>query len=122
MDEPKVPNAESSSLTKAELAEVIYERIGLNKREARDLVDCFFTEIRETLMEGDSLKMTGFGHFVLRDKPQRPGRNPRTGEPVAITARRVVTFNASQKLRAQVQAQSLLAGPDETGDSADDEV
>lgn len=100
----------TSTLTKAELAEALYERLGLNKREARDLVDCFFTEIRETLMRGDSLKMTGFGHFVLRDKPTRPGRNPRTGEPVEITARRVVTFSASQKLRAQVQARSLLAG------------
>lgn len=95
--------AESAgALTKAELSELLHSQIGLNKREAKDVVDAFFAEIRETLMQGEGLKLTSFGNFQLRDKPQRPGRNPRTGEVVPVSARRVVTFHASQKLKAQV--------------------
>jgi integration host factor subunit alpha len=91
------------TLTKAELAELLFERVGLNKREAKDMVDTFFDEIRNALNEGDSVKLSGFGNFQLRDKPQRPGRNPRTGEEIPIAARRVVTFHASQKLKATVE-------------------
>ncbi len=90
------------TVTKAGLAEALFERLGLNKREAKDMVDSFFDEIRQALERGESVKLSGFGNFQLRDKPQRPGRNPKTGEEIAITARRVVTFHASQKLKAAV--------------------
>jgi len=92
------------TMTKAELADALFERLGLNKREAKDMVDGFFDEIRHALERGESVKLSGFGNFQLRDKPQRPGRNPKTGEEIAITARRVVTFHASQKLKAAVAA------------------
>lgn len=92
----------SKTMTKAELADALFERLGLNKREAKDMVDGFFDEIRQALERGESVKLSGFGNFQLRDKPQRPGRNPKTGEEIAITARRVVTFHASQKLKAAV--------------------
>lgn len=93
----------SPTLTKAELAELLFEQVGLNKREAKDMVETFFKEIRDALDRGDSVKLSGFGNFQLRDKPQRPGRNPRTGEEIPIAARRVVTFHASQKLKAMVE-------------------
>jgi integration host factor subunit alpha len=93
----------SGSLTKAELAEMLFDSLGLNKREAKDFVDAFFDEIRTTLESGDSVKLSGFGNFQLRDKPQRPGRNPKTGEEIPIAARRVVTFHSSQKLKALVE-------------------
>ena len=92
----------TKTMTKAELAEALFDRLGLNKREAKDMVDGFFDEIRQALERGESVKLSGFGNFQLRDKPQRPGRNPKTGEEIAITARRVVTFHASQKLKAAV--------------------
>ena len=90
------------TVTKSELADALFERLGLNKREAKEMVDAFFDEIRLALERGESVKLSGFGNFQLRDKPQRPGRNPKTGEEIAITARRVVTFHASQKLKATV--------------------
>jgi integration host factor subunit alpha len=91
------------TLTKAELAELLFEHVGLNKREAKDMVETFFDEIRNALERGESVKLSGFGNFQLRDKPQRPGRNPKTGEEIPITARRVVTFHASQKLKGMVE-------------------
>ncbi|MDO8891165.1 MAG: integration host factor subunit alpha [Sulfurimicrobium sp.] len=91
------------TLTKAELADLLFEHVGLNKREAKDMVESFFEEIRMALESGDGVKLSGFGNFELRDKPQRPGRNPKTGEEIPITARRVVTFHASQKLKALVE-------------------
>ena len=90
------------TLTKAELAEMLFERVGLNKREAKDMVETFFDEIRGALERGHSVKLSCFGNFQLRDKPQRPGRNPKTGEEIPISARRVVTFHASQKLKSQI--------------------
>lgn len=93
----------SGSLTKAELAEMLFDTLGLNKREAKDFVDAFFDEIRVTLESGEPVKFSGFGNFELRDKPQRPGRNPKTGEEMPIAARRVVTFHPSQKLKALVE-------------------
>ncbi|MFZ6817445.1 integration host factor subunit alpha [Undibacterium sp. Ji22W] len=90
------------TLTKAELAELLFEQVGLNKREAKDMVETFFGEIRDALERGAEVKLSGFGNFQLRDKPQRPGRNPKTGEEIPITARRVVTFHASQKLKGMV--------------------
>jgi integration host factor subunit alpha len=95
------------TLTKAELAELLFEQVGLNKREAKDMVETFFDEIRDALERGESVKLSGFGNFQLRDKPQRPGRNPKTGEEIPITARRVVTFHASQKLKGMVEVASL---------------
>lgn len=92
------------TLTKAELAELLFEQVGLNKREAKDMVETFFDEIRNALERGESVKLSGFGNFQLRDKPQRPGRNPKTGEEIPITARRVVTFHASQKLKGMVES------------------
>lgn len=93
---------DTRTITKAELADTLFEKLGLNKREAKDMVDGFFDEIRTALERGESVKLSGFGNFQLRDKPQRPGRNPKTGEEIAITARRVVTFHASQKLKQAV--------------------
>ncbi|ACO75732.1 integration host factor subunit alpha [Laribacter hongkongensis] len=91
------------TLTKAELADLLFDKVGLSKRESKDMVESFFEEIRVALEEGDSVKLSGFGNFQLRDKPQRPGRNPKTGEEIPITARRVVTFHASQKLKGMVE-------------------
>ncbi len=92
------------TMTKADLADLLFEKVGLNKREAKDMVEAFFEEVRTALETGDSVKLSGFGNFQLRDKPQRPGRNPKTGEEIPITARRVVTFHASHKLKATVEA------------------
>lgn len=97
---------ELPTLTKAELAELLFEQVGLNKREAKDMVETFFGEIRDALERGEPVKLSGFGNFQLRDKPQRPGRNPKTGEEIPITARRVVTFHASQKLKGMVEIAS----------------
>ena len=91
------------ALTKAEMAERLYEELGLNKREAKELVELFFEEIRHALEDNEQVKLSGFGNFDLRDKSQRPGRNPKTGEEIPITARRVVTFHASSKLKEQIQ-------------------
>ncbi|WP_245591413.1 integration host factor subunit alpha [Derxia gummosa] len=99
---PQPKTSESVTLTKAELAELLFERVGLNKREAKDMVEIFFEEIARALEAGEVVKLSGFGNFQLRDKPQRPGRNPKTGEEIPITARRVVTFHASQKLKQLV--------------------
>jgi integration host factor subunit alpha len=96
-------NGDTPTLTKAELAELLFDHVGLNKREAKDMVEAFFEVIRDALESGDSVKLSGFGNFQLRDKPQRPGRNPKTGEAIPIAARRVVTFHASQKLKSLVE-------------------
>jgi len=92
------------TVTKEELSETLFGRVGVNKREARDLVEAFFERISASLERGCALKLSGFGSFSLRDKTPRPGRNPRTGEAVNIAARRVVTFRASQKLKNSVAA------------------
>ena len=91
------------TLTKADLADLLFEKVGLNKREAKVMVESFFEEVRLALEDGKGVKLSGFGNFQLREKPQRPGRNPKTGEEIPITARRVVTFHASQKLKAMVE-------------------
>ena len=93
-----------AALTKAEMAEKLYEELGLNKREAKEIVEMFFEEIRSALETGNQVKLSGFGNFDLRDKKQRPGRNPKTGEEIPISARRVVTFRPGQKLKARVEA------------------
>ena len=91
------------ALTKAEMAEQLFMEIGLNTREAKELVDTFFEEIRLALENNEPVKLSGFGNFELRDKSQRPGRNPKTGEEIPISARRVVTFRPGQKLRDRVE-------------------
>jgi integration host factor subunit alpha len=91
------------ALTKADMAEYLYEELGLNKREAKDVVESFFEEIRAALERGEQVKLSGFGNFDLREKKQRPGRNPKTGEEIPITARRVVTFRPGQKLKSRVE-------------------
>jgi len=92
------------SLTKVDMAESLFNKLGLNKKEARELVDLFFQELGASLAVGEQIKLSGFGNFYLRDKNERPGRNPRTGEKVLITARRVVTFSPGNKLKARVEA------------------
>lgn len=105
-DNAEVTAGSGTALTKAELADILFDQVGLNKREAKELVDAFFEEIRIALVEGELVKLSGFGNFQLRDKSSRPGRNPKTGESIPISARRVVTFHASQKLKNQVQGLS----------------
>ena len=92
------------ALTKAEMAERLFEEVGLNKREAKEFVDAFFDALRDGLERGRSIKLSGFGNFDLRQKNQRPGRNPKTGEEIPISARTVVTFRPGQKLRERVEA------------------
>ena len=98
-----VDSLETPALTKAQLAELLFEQIGLNKRESKDMVDAFFNLVSASLVNGQDVKITGFGNFQIRTKAPRPGRNPRTGEAIPIDARRVVTFHASQKLKEQIQ-------------------
>jgi integration host factor subunit alpha len=92
------------ALTKADMAERLFEDLGLNKREAKELVEMFFEEVRAALEHGRQVKLSGFGNFDLREKNERPGRNPKTGEEIPISARRVVTFRSGQKLKARVEA------------------
>jgi len=94
---------EANTVTKAELADALFDKVGLNKREAKDMVDAFFQQLREELARGNAVKISGFGNFEPRNKSQRPGRNPKTGEEIPISARRVVTFHASQKLKETVE-------------------
>ena len=92
------------ALTKAQMAEALFEELGLNKREAKEMVELFFEEIRGALEQGQQVKLSGFGNFDLRQKTERPGRNPKTGEEIPITARTVVTFRPGQKLKQRVEA------------------
>tara|TARA_A100001391_G_scaffold6748_1_gene4333 strand:+ start:3520 stop:3837 length:318 start_codon:yes stop_codon:yes gene_type:complete len=91
------------ALTKADMADRLHEELGLNKREAKELVETFFEEIRDSLADNRPVKLSGFGNFDLRDKSERPGRNPKTGEEIPISARRVVTFRPGQKLKQRVE-------------------
>ena len=104
------------ALTKADIAEHLFTQLGLSKRDAKDMVEAFFEEIRQSLEQGEQVKISGFGNFELRTKSERPGRNPKTGEDIPISARRVVTFRPGQNLKARVEH----ATPNET-DAADDE-
>ncbi len=103
--ELNVESLESPALTKAHLAELLFDQIGLNKRESKELIDAFFDLITRSLVSGVDVKLSGFGNFQIRHKAPRPGRNPRTGEAIPIPARRVVTFHASHKLKEQVQGE-----------------
>ena len=94
--------SDAATITKAELSDALFDQVGLNKREAKDLIDSFFETVGQSLQSGVDVKISGFGNFQLREKSARPGRNPKTGELVPISARRVVTFHASQKLKVKV--------------------
>ena len=92
-----------TALTKADLADMLFNDLGLNKREAKEMVELFFEEIRSSLESNKSVKLSGFGNFDIRDKKSRPGRNPQTGEEVPVSARRVVTFKPGQKLKTRIE-------------------
>ena len=113
-EEPKgrvtLPSLEMPTLTKADLAELLFDRLGLNKRESKDMVEAFFEIVHETLVEGHDVKLSSFGNFNIRRKAPRPGRNPRTGEAIPINARNVVTFHASHKLKSVVQGETPVDG------------
>ena len=114
-DDPKqpgrmmLPSLETPTLTKADLADLLFDRLGLNKRESKDMVEAFFDIMQTALISGRDVKMSGFGNFNIRRKAPRPGRNPRTGEAIPIKARNVVTFHASLKLQGAVQGDTLTA-------------
>jgi integration host factor subunit alpha len=117
VDEPELnpervslPTLEMPTLTKADLAELLFDRLGLNKRESKDMVEAFFEIVHNTLVEGQDVKLSGFGNFNIRRKAPRPGRNPRTGEAIPINARHVVTFHASHKLKSVVQGDTPAEG------------
>jgi len=113
MDRAILPSLETPTLTKAELAELLFERLGLNKRESKDMVEAFFDLIAGSLIEGTDVKISGFGNFQIRVKAPRPGRNPRTGEAIPIGERRVATFHASAKLKEQIHGSIGAAAPQE---------
>ncbi len=101
------------ALTRVNMAESLFNELGLSKTEARELVELFFEELGASLAVGEQVKLSGFGNFDLRDKNERPGRNPKTGEKIPIAARRVVIFRAGQKLKTRVEACAGLGNNDE---------
>lgn len=103
---PILASIDTPTLTKADLAELLFDRLGLNKRESKDMVEAFFDIVNDALERGSDVKLSGFGNFNIRRKASRPGRNPRTGEAIPIKARNVVTFHASHKLKAIVQGET----------------
>ena len=105
------------TVTKMELANTLFDELGLNKREAKEFVELFFEEIRTALENGENVKFSGFGSFSVRDKPQRPGRNPRTGEEIPVSARRVVTYKASQKIKDRVAGRAKIVENTSDGQS-----
>ena len=109
MGESRLAESDMRAQTKAHLAELLFEQIGLNKRESKDMIDAFFVLIADCLVDGNDVKISGFGNFQIRTKAPRPGRNPRTGEAIPIQARRVVTFHASHKLKDQIQNNGVLS-------------
>ena len=109
--ELSVESLETPALTKAHLADLLFEQIGLNKRESKDMVDAFFDLIVDSLIQGTDVKISGFGNFQIRTKAARPGRNPRTGELIPIEARRVATFHASHKLKSVIQDTAEVGKP-----------
>ena len=106
------------TVTKADLANTLFEQLGLNKREAKEFVELFFETIRESLENGESVKLSGFGSFSVRDKRSRPGRNPKTGEDVPVTPRRVVTYKASQKVKDRI-AKNNASTPDRDAETSE---
>ena len=92
----------SKTITKLDLVNHLNEKLGLNKVESKELVEDFFDEIKKSLINNEDVKLSGFGNFKILNKGERPGRNPKTGEPAIISARKVVTFKAGQKLRKKM--------------------
>ena len=92
-----------NALSKAHLAEALHSEVALSRQDAKEFIEMFFEDIRQVLESGHNVKLSGFGNFNLRDKNQRPGRNPKTGEDIPISARRVVTFKAGHKLKSRVE-------------------
>lgn len=105
--ELSVDSLETPALTKAQLADLLFDQIGLNKRESKDMVDAFFDLLVRSLVNGEDVKLSGFGNFQIRTKAPRPGRNPRTGEAIPIGERRVVTFHPSSKLRLRIAGRTF---------------
>ena len=97
-----LPTIETPTLTKAELADMLFERLGLNKRESKDMVEAFFELVNDTLVQGTDVKLSGFGNFQIRRKAPRPGRNPRTGEAVDVSAKRVPFFKPGKEMRQRL--------------------
>ena len=108
------------ALTKADIVEAIYEKIGFSKKEAADLVELVFDTVKDTLAKGEKIKISGFGNFVVREKRSRTGRNPQTGESIEISARKVLTFKPSQVLRSEVN--SSLGGQESASTVVSDDV
>lgn len=113
---------ETPALTKAHLAELLFEQIGLNKRESKDMVEAFFELVSGSLIEGADVKISGFGNFQIRVKAPRPGRNPRTGEAIPIGERRVATFHASAKLKEQIQGGLVDEAAEDAAETTSAEV
>lgn len=117
------------AMTKADIVEALYEKVGFSKKEAADLVELVFDQIKTTLSKGEKIKISGFGNFVVREKRSRVGRNPQTGQSIEISARRVLTFRPSQVLRAEVNSSlegkpidpSQIRKTSEEDDEGDDE-
>ena len=98
---------ERSTMTKADIVEKVYQKIGFSKKEASELVEMVFGNLKDVLCRGDKVKISGFGNFVIREKKERIGRNPQTGEQIKISARRVLTFRPSQVLKAMLNGEDL---------------
>lgn len=111
-------NVGNSTITKADIVEKVYETIGFSKKEASELVELVFLELKKTLQSGEKVKISGFGNFVVRGKSERVGRNPQTGEQIKISARRVLTFRPSQVLKAMLNGEDYSHLKD---DEEDDE-
>jgi integration host factor subunit alpha len=100
-------NLSKSTMTKADIIEKVYEKIGFSKKEASELVELVFATLKDVLQQGDKVKISGFGNFVVRGKKQRIGRNPQTGDQITISARRVLTFRPSQVLKAMLNGEDI---------------
>jgi len=98
-------NNDKSTMTKADIVEKVYEKIGFSKKEASELVEMVFKELKDVLYRGDKVKISGFGNFIVREKKSRIGRNPQTGDQITISARRVLTFRPSQVLKAMLNGE-----------------
>jgi len=111
-------NVGNSTVTKADIVERVYEKIGFSKKEASELVELVFNSLKDTLQNGEKIKISGFGNFVVRGKNERVGRNPQTGEQIKISARRVLTFRPSQVLKAMLNGEEYehLIGKDDEDD------
>ena len=102
------------ALTKADISEQLFQEIGLTKREAKEIVELYFNQLAKALRSGQQVKLSGYGNYELHDKNERPGRNPKTGEEIPVSARRVVTFRSGQKLRARVEKYAGKEVPEDT--------